>query len=66
MESFQSAFGAARGMEAVNTHSHRPHTVAAPSSRYPHTQVMNQCQLEEMNPYCKEWAILALRNLTNG
>jgi hypothetical protein len=30
------------------------------------TQVMNQCQLEEMNPYCKEWAILALRNLTNG
>jgi hypothetical protein len=26
--------------------------------------VMNQCNLDERNPYLKEWAILALRNLT--
>ena len=25
--------------------------------------VMNQCHLEEKNPYLKEWAILCLRNL---
>ena len=25
---------------------------------------MNQCQLEERNPYLKEWAIFVLRNVT--